>query len=203
VNVVVVDHGAGNLRSLAAGIERAGGAVEISADAGRVAAARRLVLPGVGQAAAAVERMRSRDLLAAVREAAAAGAHVLGICLGMQLLFERSDEGNCDCLGLLPGRVEAIGWAERVPHMGWNDVRPRTAHPLTAGLPAVCWFAHSFAAVAADRRDVLAATDLDSGELPSLVGRDRIAGAQFHPERSGRAGAALLRGFLEWSADAA
>jgi len=203
VTVLVVDHGAGNLRSLTAGIERAGGAVEVSADPDRVAAGRVLLLPGVGSAAAAIERMQARDLLAAVRGAAAAGAYVLGICLGMQLLFERSDEGGCECLGLLPGGVAAIGWAGRVPHMGWNDVRARSAHPLTAGLPAVCYFAHSYVAVPAEPTDVIATTDLDGAELPSLVGRGRVAGAQFHPERSGAAGGALLRAFLDWSADAA
>lgn len=198
MNVVIVDHGAGNLRSLAGGIERAGGIAEISADARTVAAAARLVLPGVGSAAAAVAQMQVRGLIAAVREATAAGAYLLGICLGMQLLFERSDEGGCDCLGLLPGRVAAIDWADRVPHMGWNDVRPLVSHPLTANLPAVCYFAHSFAARPADGADVLATTDLESGTLPSLVGRGRIAGAQFHPERSGPAGGALLRAFLHW-----
>ena len=203
MTVVIVDHGAGNLRSLRAGLERAGESAVVSADPRQVAGAARLVLPGVGSAAAAIVRMRRTGLAGAVVEAVAGGAHLLGICLGMQLLFERSEEGGGDCLGLLDGDVRRIGWSRRLPHMGWNDVSPVRAHPLTTPLPAVCYFAHSFAAAPAVPADVLATTDLDGRELPSLVGRRRVVGAQFHPEKSGPAGGRLLAAWLEWSGGAA
>jgi len=203
VSVAIVDHGAGNLRSLRAGLARAGAAAVVTADPDEVAAAGRLVLPGVGSAAAAMARMRERGLAEAVLHAAGRGAHVLGICLGMQLLFSRSDEGDCDCLGLMEGSVRRIDWSRRVPHMGWNDVRASAPHPLTRSLPAVYYFAHSFAVDPGDGGGVLATTDLDGVELASMVGCGRVAGAQFHPEKSGAAGGLLLARFLEWSRDAA
>ena len=109
--------------------------VGVSGDAGELRAAERLVLPGVGAAAPAMAALRERGLDRAI---AGSGAPLLGVCLGMQLLFERSAEGGVDCLGLLPGEVVAIDWAQRVPHMGWNDV-------VGDGEPAVCYFAHSYA----------------------------------------------------------
>lgn len=204
MTVVIVDHGAGNLRSLRAGLERAGARAVVSGEPERVAGAARLVLPGVGSAAAAIARMRRTGLAEAVEHAALGGAHLLGVCLGMQLLFEHSEEGGCDCLGLLAGGVRRIGWSRRLPHMGWNEVTPAAvAHPLTAALPAVCYFAHSFAAEPAAPADVLATTELDGRDLPSLAGRGRVVGAQFHPEKSGPEGLRLLTAWLAWSDDAA
>ena len=121
-DVCVVDYGAGNLRSLRHGLERAGATVTVTADADRVAGAARVLVPGVGAAGAAMAALERRGLRGAILAAAAAGGYVFGICLGMQLLFESSDEGDVECLGLLPGRVTAMGFADRLPHMGWNDV---------------------------------------------------------------------------------
>ena len=123
--VCVVDYGAGNLRSLRTGLERAGAEVTVTDDADRVAAAERVLVPGVGAAGAAMAALEHRGLAGAIRDAAAAGAHVFGICLGLQLLFESSDEDGVPCLALLPGRAVAMGFADRLPHMGWNDVTAR------------------------------------------------------------------------------
>jgi imidazole glycerol-phosphate synthase subunit HisH len=201
--VVVVDYGAGNLRSLRTGLERAGATVTVTADPALVRDAARVLVPGVGAAGPAMSALRAAGLADAIRAAAAAGAHVLGICLGMQLLFERSDEGGVDCLGLLPGRVVAMDFARRLPHMGWNDVTPGRSHPLASGLPAVCYFAHSYAVDPAEADVVIATTELEGRRFASVTGAGRIAGTQFHPEKSGPAGRALLRSFLDWSADAA
>jgi imidazole glycerol-phosphate synthase subunit HisH len=201
--VCVVDYGAGNLRSLRTGLERAGATVTVTSDADRVAGAARVLVPGVGAAGAAMAALERRGLRRAIRAAAAAGGYVFGICLGMQLLFESSDEGDAECLGLLSGRVTAMGFADRLPHMGWNDVSPATDHPLAAGLPAVCYFAHSYAVQPASAAAVVATTELDDHRFASMVGSDRIAGTQFHPEKSGPAGRELLRSFLRWSGDAA
>lgn len=201
--VCVVDYGAGNLRSLRHGLERAGAAVTVTSDPNLVAAAERLLVPGVGAAGAAMAALERRELAPAIRSAAAAGSFVFGICLGMQLLFESSDEGSVECLGLLPGRVTAMTFAGRLPHMGWNDVMAADGHPLAAALPAVCYFAHSYAVEPAAAGDVVATTELDGRHFASMAGSGRVAGTQFHPEKSGPAGGALLRAFLDWSADAA
>ncbi len=199
----MVDYGAGNLRSLRHGLERAGATVTVTADADRVAAARRVLVPGVGAAGAAMAALERHGLVRAIRAVADAGGYVFGICLGMQLLFDASDEGDVRCLGLLPGRVTPMAFAGRLPHMGWNDVVATGAHPLAAGLPAVCYFAHSYAVEPASAATVLASTELDGRRFASMAGGDRVAGTQFHPEKSGPAGRRLLRAFLDWSGDAA
>ena len=133
--VTIVDYGAGNLRSLRAAFERLGVGVEITAEPGTAERSRLIVVPGVGAAGPAMERLRATGLAGAVRAAADRGAHVLGICLGLQLLFDKSEEGDTECLGLLPGRVRRIDWARTVPHMGWNDVAPAHLDSLAGTLP--------------------------------------------------------------------
>jgi glutamine amidotransferase len=201
--VCVVDYGAGNLRSLRHGLERAGASVTVTADAGRVAAARRVLVPGVGAAGAAMSALERHGLVRAIRAVADAGGYVFGICLGMQLLFDTSEEGDVPCLGLLPGRVTPMAFAGRLPHMGWNDVAAAGDHPLAASLPAVCYFAHSYAVEPASAATVVATTELDGRRFASMAGAERVAGTQFHPEKSGPAGRRLLRAFLDWSGDAA
>ena len=183
--VTLIDYGAGNLRSLRAAFERLGATVHVSGDPAAVAGAERLVLPGVGAAAPAMTALRGRGLDRAV---AASTAPLMGVCLGMQLLFGHSDEGDVDCLGLLAGNVIAIDWAERVPHMGWNDV-------VGDGPPAVCYFAHSFA-VDCDDRLVAARTSIDGREVPTVVRSGRLSGVQFHPEKSASDGRRVLERWL-------
>jgi imidazole glycerol-phosphate synthase subunit HisH len=202
-DVCVVDYGAGNLRSLRTGLERAGAEVTVTDDPARVAAAGRVLVPGVGAAGAAMAALERRGLAGAIRDAAAAGAYVFGICLGLQLLFEASDEDDVPCLGLLPGRAVAMGFADRVPHMGWNDVTPQADHPLARVLPAVCYFAHSYAVEPAEADAVLGTTELGGHPFVSVAGAGRVAGTQFHPEKSGPAGCELLQAFLRWSDHAA
>ena len=159
--VTVVDYGAGNLRSLRAAFERLGVGVEITTEPGIAERSRMLVVPGVGAAGPAMERLRVDRPGGSHPAAADRGAHVLGICLGLQLLFDRSEEGDTGCLGLLPGDVRRIDWAETVPHMGWNDVAPADPGALDGTLPAVCYFAHAYVAQPADAADVIATTELD------------------------------------------
>jgi len=196
--VTLIDHGAGNLRSLRAAFERLGATVETTSDADRVRRASRLVLPGVGAAGPAMAALDEAELAQAI---AASRAPLLGVCLGMQLLFERSLEGDVACLGLLAGTVEPIEWAPQVPHMGWNDVRPSADHALASALPAVCYFAHSYAVAPRARRAGVGATAVRGQAIPSVVAAGRIAGVQFHPEKSGPQGRAVLERWL--AADAA
>jgi glutamine amidotransferase len=198
-----VDYGAGNIRSLRAAFERAGAEVVVSDRPDVVAAAAFVVIPGVGQAAAAMAALRERALVDAILGAVRGGAHLFGVCIGMQLLFTRSEEGETAGLGLLPGTVTRLEGARRLPHMGWNDVEPAGRHALTGAFPATCYFAHSYAVQDADPRCVLASTPVEHGGFASLVGEGRVAGAQFHPERSGAAGAEFLRSVASWAGDAA
>jgi imidazole glycerol-phosphate synthase subunit HisH len=183
--VTLIDYGAGNLRSLRAAFERLGATVHVTGEAGDVSAAGRLVLPGVGAAGPAMAALRARGLDAAIREST---APLLGVCLGMQLLFERSHEGGVECLGLLAGEVLPIDWAERVPHMGWNDV-------VGDAERAVCYFAHSYA-VACDDDVVAGRTPIDGREVPTVVGAGRLHGVQFHPEKSAADGRRMLERWL-------
>jgi imidazole glycerol-phosphate synthase subunit HisH len=198
--VTVIDYGAGNLASLSAALRRCGETVRITGDAEDVARAQRLILPGVGAAGTAMRELERQGLTDSIVDAVGRGATLLGICLGMHLLFDRSAEGGVTCLGLVPGGVRPIDWSRRQPHMGWNEVSPVTDHPLTESLPAVCYFAHSFAVEPDDRSAVAATTELDGRYFASVIVVEHVTGVQFHPERSGPDGARLLETHLTWSA---
>jgi glutamine amidotransferase len=191
-SVALIDHGAGNLRSLRAAFERLGASVEVTSDADRVAAASFAVLPGVGAAGPAMRRLRECGIDRALAEV----PQLLGVCLGMQLLFERSAEGGVECLGLLAGTTERIEGTARLPHMGWNDVEQAGRGPLAGALPAVCYFAHSYAVRPADPAVVAGVTDLDGQTITAAVASGGIAGVQFHPEKSGPAGRRLLEAWI-------
>lgn len=197
--VVLVDYGAGNLRSLRAAFSRDGIEPAVSADPAVIEAAQLVVIPGVGAARPAMTALQSAGLDVAIRNAVDGGAYLFGVCVGLQLLFERSDEDDVDCLGLLPGTVRRLIGARRLPHMGWNDVVPMSGHPLAAPFPATCYFAHSYAVSDAPTDVVLASTSTEGGSFASVVARGSVAGAQFHPERSSGAGRQLLASVLRWA----
>jgi glutamine amidotransferase len=188
--VAIVDYGVGNLRSVERALARAGAEVVITPDPATVAGCDGVVLPGVGAFAPAAELLLGSGLGDAVREAAGRGRPVLGVCLGFQLLFDESEEGEGGAgLGLLPGRVRRIEAAPlKVPHMGWNRLRLRRPAMITAGLEdgAWCYFVHSYAA-AADAADIVATADY-GGEIVAVCERGTVSGTQFHPEKSGPAG---------------
>jgi glutamine amidotransferase len=203
VNVVLVDSGGANIGSVRYALERLGVAAEMTAEPERIQAADRVILPGVGAAGPAMEKLRGFGLVELLRSLE---RPLLGICLGMQLLFERSEEGGVDCLGLLPGQIARMPSAPgiRIPHMGWNSLDIRRASPLLAGIETGDWayFVHSFAAPVTD--DCIASST--HGEpFAAVVQRGRVMGAQFHPERSAAAGLKLLENFLtaDFDGDAA
>ncbi len=192
----IVDLGVGNLGNVARAIEHVGGTAEVTSDPARIAAARRLVLPGVGAFAPPREALRGA-IEAALRSALAGGAWLLGICVGFQLLFESSEEfGSTDGLGLLPGRIVRLPDGVMLPHIGWNRLHDGVEHPLLAGLPDDPWlyFVHSFAPEGAD--EVALAYATHGRRFPAVAGRGRVLGCQFHPERSGEAGLRMLKNFL-------
>ena len=204
----LVDTGIGNLRSLERAFAAAGAPVVRTADRAVLARAERLVLPGVGAFGACADALRAGGHDALVLERIAAGVPVLGVCVGMQLLFEGSDErpppGQAAHrgLGVLPGRVERFpatwrGARLKVPHLGWNEVRAVRPHPVVSDRPEHVYFVHSYRAVPAEASDVLAVADY-AGETPAVVGRANVLGVQFHPEKSSAGGLALLRRFAAW-----
>jgi imidazole glycerol-phosphate synthase subunit HisH len=197
MRVVLADYGAGNLRSVVSALRRAGAEPEISTDAAVVLDAPLAVIAGVGHVESAARGLAASGLDTAIRERARIGRPVLGICVGMQLLFEESDEGGAG-LGLLAGAVRRVR-ARRVPHMGWNALRATRPSALLAGVDgADVYFAHSFAAVPMD--EGIAAADVDhDGRIVAAVEAGPLAGVQFHPERSGPAGAHILENALAWS----
>lgn len=189
MNLVIFDYGTGNLHSLRKALERQGASVRIGAD---LPDADGLVLPGVGAFGAAADRLAPHA--PAIREAAAAGLPVLGICLGMQLLLDASEEGPGEGLGLVPGRVRRLR-AERVPHMGWNRVE--SADPLLAGLADErFYFANSYVCDPADPSDAAGWTTHEGDRFAAVVRRGPVTGTQFHPEKSGEAGLRLLEAWV-------
>ncbi len=197
--IAIVDYGMGNRRSVEKALEHVGAEVIITPDHPRIAEADGIVLPGVGAFPRAMRNLRELGLDDVLRERAAAGVPLLGVCLGMQLLFDSSTEHEgATGLGLLPGDVTtlAVGEGGKLPHIGWNLVTLRRPSRLTAGLgdAAAFYHVHSFACRAAEPGDVVGTSEY--GEVfTSIVERGNVAGVQFHPEKSSRDGLALLRNF--------
>jgi glutamine amidotransferase len=195
--IAIVDYGMGNLRSVAKALEHVGGEPELTHDHARVREASGIVLPGVGAMPKAMQRVRSLALDGLLRERVEAGVPLIGLCMGMQLLFESTTEmGGAEGIGLLEGSVERLE-APKVPQIGWNEVSWRRDSALTAGLPHPCAFYHanSFAPRPADDQVVLGTADYE-GEFVSVVERAAVYGLQSHPEKSGPDGLRLLKNFV-------
>ena len=197
--VAVLDYGAGNLRSAQRGLERAGATVVVTAAADDASAADALVVPGVGHFASCLAGLRAAGLATLVAEWVEADRDLFGICVGMQLLYEHSDEGDTPGLGLLPGRVVRLREHVRVPHTGWDEVVATAAgrdDPLLAGIDgARAYFVHSYHPLPADPAHVLAVCDYGNA-FPCVVRSGRVVGTQFHPEKSGDVGARLLASWV-------
>ena len=192
--VVIVDGGGANIASLNLALQRLGYTGQLSSDPAVIRAASHVILPGVGAARAAMERLQKTGLVSVIPELR---QPVLGICLGLQLLFESSEEDDVTCLGILPGRVRRFAPApERpIPHMGWNQITRKRESPLLDGVPddSYFYFVHSYAADVSD--DTIATTDYGR-PFTAVAGRGNFDAAQFHPERSGLLGARILENFL-------
>jgi glutamine amidotransferase len=194
MRVVLVDAGGTNIGSVRYALQRLGTDAELTADPARIRSASHVILPGVGAAAPGMRRLREAGLVDVLRGLT---QPVLGVCLGMQLLCEGSEEGDTECLGVVPGRVRRMPESPglRVPHMGWNTLQATADHPLTDGLREgdTAYFVHSYAVPVGDYTLVASR----HGEaFSAAVGAGNFMGMQFHPERSAAVGALLLRNFL-------
>src|SRR6266540_7118551 len=196
----VIDYRAGNSPSVIYALERLGLACRLVAKPEQVAESERLVLPGVGAAGATLDSLRESELLEALtRRVQQDRVPFLGICIGLQVLFEHSEEGDVDCLGWVPGRVRRFEASQRIPQIGWNAVRFVRCHEVTAMLPdgSHFYFVNSYYAHPADDADVLGVTEYGI-DFCSVVAHENIVATQFHAEKSGRLGLDLLSAFARW-----
>jgi glutamine amidotransferase len=198
----IIDYRAGNAPSVSYALDRLGLEYRFVGSPGDLVAVDRLILPGVGAARATVDSLRGSALIEPLTQRVRGdGVPFLGICIGLQILFDHSDEGDVECLGWVPGTVRRFPDRDRVPQIGWNEVRIRREHPVTAGFPDAghCYFVNSYYAVP-DEDDVLGSTDYGV-EFCSIVARDNIVATQFHAEKSGPLGLGLLAAFAGWDGD--
>lgn len=204
INLVVVDYQSGNLRSVARALESVGVAPLVTADPAQLQAADAVVLPGVGSAPAAMTALQERGLVRPLKEYVASGRPFLGVCLGLQLLLERTEEGAAECLGLVSGEVKRLPSGLKVPHMGWNSVRFNRKHPVTRDIPqdSYFYFVHSYYAAPVDTEGVVGMTEY-SIPFCSVYARGNLVATQFHPEKSGALGLRFYQNFVAMAAGVA
>jgi len=199
MSIAIIDYGVGNLRSVEKAFTSQDIEAVVTSDEKLLRAADKLVLPGVGAFKACMDGLKARGFDALVLEAVKAGKPIIGLCVGLQMMFDEGHEfGVHRGLGLMPGRVVRFPDKLRVPHIGWNQVEFKQDHPVFNGLPSQTffYFVHSFYVEAADQSNVLGVTDYGM-RYASICGRDNILGVQFHPEKSQTAGLKLLKNFAE------
>lgn len=199
MKVAVIDYEVGNLANVYNAWKRLGVAVDITRDPAVIRNADFIELPGVGAIRDAMANLKKFELIPVLEEQVRAGKFFMGVCLGMQALFEKDYEGGeYDCLGFLPGDIVPFRTTLKVPHMGWNELEFRGSHWLQKGLPAhpYVYFVHSYHKSPVDSPDVIATADYGQA-VPAICGRDNVLGFQFHPEKSGPVGARLLQNVME------
>ncbi len=200
LTVAVVDYESGNLRSVARALESAGAQPQVTGDPQTLLDADAAVLPGVGSGDSAMRSLRRRGLVDPLREFAASGKPLLGICLGLQLLMDSTEEGEALCLGIIPGRTRRLPAGMKVPHMGWNEVKFSRPHPVFDGIPqgAHFYFVHSYYAEPDDQSLVAGSTEYG---IPfcCIAARGNLVATQFHPEKSSTLGLTVYRNFVRFA----
>ena len=202
IKLVVIDYDSGNLRSVAKALELAGVDPVVTGNPAELATADAVVFPGVGSAPAAMEALQDRNLVQPLRNHVAGGRPFLGVCLGLQLLMERTEEGDAPCLGVIPGGVKRLSQGLKVPHMGWNSVRLETPHPVFEGIPqdSYFYFVHSYYAVPAEAAGQIGTTEYGVSFCSVYTWGNLIA-TQFHPEKSGETGVRVYKNFCALAAE--
>jgi len=199
-SVTIIDYGAGNLRSVAKAVESLGHSPLVTNEPAHVERARRLILPGVGAAADTMSSLERLGLVEPIIRYIDSGRPFFGVCLGLQVLLDGSEEGGWQqCLGVIPGRVRLLPPGRKVPHMGWNQVSQAISHPLFAGIPddTNFYFVHSYYADPTDPATIAGRTEYGV-IFPSMLVRDNVVATQFHPEKSSDLGLRLYLNFLSW-----
>jgi len=197
MKLVVIDYESGNLRSVSRALESQGVAPLVTGDASEFEDADAMVLPGVGSGPAAMDALNQRNLVGPIRDFIASGRPFLGVCLGLQLLMDRTEEGDEPCLGIVQGNTKHLPGELKVPHMGWNSVRINNQHPVLDGISqdSYFYFVHSYYAAPEDPAGVSGTTEYG---IPfcSIYAKDNLVATQFHPEKSGPAGLRFYKNFI-------
>jgi glutamine amidotransferase len=196
--ILIVDYGAGNLRSVSRAVAHVGFEPSVTADPHDLRDADAVILPGVGAAADTMRNLREHEMIEPVREYIASGRPFFGVCMGQQALLSFSEEGGRhECLGIIDGRVRRLPAGQKVPHMGWNQVRQKSAHPIFDGIPddSYFYFVHSYAPEPDDPSVVIGETDYGA-TFASVLARDNVVATQFHPEKSAEMGLRMYKNFL-------
>ena len=196
IKLVVIDYESGNLRSVAKALESVGVSPLVTGHSSDLASADGVVLPGVGSGPAAMDALEQRGLIAPLRDYLASERPFLGVCLGLQLLLDRTQEGDAPCLGIIPGEVKRLPAGLKVPHMGWNTVRFTASHPVLEGIPqdSHFYFVHSYYAAPADSQGQIGITEYGV-PFCSAYATGNLVATQFHPEKSGEIGLRIYRNF--------
>jgi imidazole glycerol-phosphate synthase subunit HisH len=201
IQPVIIEYGAGNLRSVVNAVRALGYEPLVTDRTGAIKEAAAIILPGVGAAGCVMNGLREHKLADTVQAYITDGKPFLGVCLGLQVLFEMTDEGYCQCLGIIPGRVKKFMPGLKIPHMGWNQVRQKQTHPVFGGIPdnANFYFVHSYYAEPLDKSVIAGETDYGL-TFCSVIARDKLVATQFHPEKSGANGLKLYDNFFRMAA---
>ncbi len=197
--IVVIDYGAGNLRSVANAITHLGYQPIVTNSPGEVLKARAVILPGVGAAADTMENLKQRELVSAIRQIIAEDRPFFGVCMGLQILFTSTEEGGWnECLNIIPGNVRKLPAGLKIPHMGWNQVKQKVSHPVFDGIPdgANFYFVHSYYPAPEDKSLIAGETEYG---IPfcSMIARGNLVATQFHPEKSGQYGLRMYDNFIK------
>jgi glutamine amidotransferase len=203
--ITIIDYKAGNLTSVQLAFEHIGCEVKITDKAAEIRRAEKIVFPGVGAAKAAMDNLRKLKLLETIKKIIAEGVPFFGICIGMQVMFETSEEdGRTECLGILPGSVKKFKSSDKfckIPQIGWNTVKIVKPHPIFDGIEdqSEFYFVHSFYPWPAKKEIIIGQTDYADAVFASAAGKENLVATQFHPERSGKIGLKLLENFSNWN----
>ena len=198
LQISIIDYDSGNLRSVAKALEKYGVDPITTSDSDIILKSDAVILPGVGSAPSAMQALSNRNLIEPIKQYIALGKPFFGICLGLQLLFNKTDEGDSDCLGVISGNVRQLSSGLKVPHMGWNSIDIKKTHPILEGIPSgeFFYFVHSYFVVPQESGDITATTDY--GEVfCSSYAKDNLIATQFHPEKSGDIGLRIYKNFID------
>lgn len=205
--LAIIDYDAGNLTSVDLAVKHVGGDAVVTKDPEIIKKADRVIFPGVGAASSCMQNLKNYKLDLAIKDCISSGKPILVICIGIQLLFDRTEEdGGVDCLGIVPGIVKKFDFTQtekqKVPHMGWNEAKVLKKHPVLAEIKDgdEFYFVHSYYPVVSDESICLMETEYGNIKFTSGIARENIIATQFHPEKSGKAGLSILKNFLSWNA---
>ncbi|HCG91786.1 MAG TPA: imidazole glycerol phosphate synthase subunit HisH [Dehalococcoidia bacterium] len=198
-SIAIIDYGSGNIRSVSQAVKKVCGEPIISADYQEILQCDAAILPGVGSASQAMRELGNRNLSLTIRKFVESGKPIIGVCLGLQVLFDKSEEGNTACIGLIPGEVKEFKTDLKVPHMGWNSVNFEFDHPIFSNIPNQThfYFVHSYYVQPSEKESIAGTTQYGETNFCSVSIQDNLIATQFHPEKSGTLGLQMYKNFIE------